>query len=432
MDAIRGVLGYSSLLFILYLLSFNRKKINWRLVILGILLQTLTGLILTKVSGAAEIFRWLSNIFVNVIDFGQSGISFLFGNLALAQFEDTFGFIFAIRVLPTIIFFASLTSGLYYLGILQRIVYVIAYIMEKTLRISGPEALCAAGNIFLGQTESPLLIKPFLPKMSRSQLLLVMVAGMATIAGGVMAAFVEFLGGGNRQMREMIAAQLVSASVMNAIAAIFVAKILLPEENAAQKTEPLTLSKDKVGANIIDAFALGAADGLKLSVMIGAMLLAFISLINLSNYLLQDKIGAATGLNDWIFQYTSGKFKGLSLQFILGQIFQPIAFLIGIEGKDTLVFASLIGEKTVINELVAYKSLSELPPQLITEKTRVMATSALCGFANFSSIAIQVGGIGTLAPEQRPLISKLGLYAVIGGAISSLLTATLMGVYYSW
>jgi CNT family concentrative nucleoside transporter len=268
--------------------------------------------------------------------------------------------------------------------------------------------------------------------MSRSQLLLVMVAGMATIAGGVMAAFVEFLGGGNRQMREMIAAQLVSASVMNAIAAIFVAKILLPEENAAQKTEPLTLSKDKVGANIIDAFALGAADGLKLSVMIGAMLLAFISLINLSNYLLQDKIGAATGLNDWIFQYTSGKFKGLSLQFILGQIFQPIAFLIGIEGKDTLVFASLIGEKTVINELVAYKSLSELPPQLITEKTRVMATSALCGFANFSSIAIQVGGIGTLAPEQRSLISKLGLHAVIGGAISSLLTATLMGIYYSW
>ncbi|MCS6904052.1 MAG: NupC/NupG family nucleoside CNT transporter, partial [Bacteroidia bacterium] len=409
-----------------------RKKVDWRLVIIGVILQTLTGILLTKVKGISTLFEYLSNIFVSIIDFGQAGISFLFGNLALAQFEDKFGFVFAIRVLPTIIFFASLTSGLYYLGILQRVVYVIAFLMEKTMRVSGPEALCAAGNIFLGQTEAPLLIKPYLSKMTRSQLFLVMTAGMATIAGGVMAAFVEFLGGGSRQMREMVAAQLVSSSVMNAIAAVFVAKILLPEEKKNDAAQSLKYSKEKMGSNLIDAFALGAGDGLKLAVMIGAMLLAFISLINLSNYLLQDKIGAFLGLNAWIAEYTAGKFQGLSLQFILGQIFQPIAFLIGVDWNDTLVFASLLGEKTVINELVAFKSLSEIPSGMISAKTRVMCTSALCGFANFSSIAIQVGGIGTLAPEQRPQISKLGLYAVLGGNISSLLTATLMGIFYSF
>lgn len=429
MGILRGFIGLLALVLIAFLFSKSRKNIDWRLVITGLSMQLILAVLVLKVPIVRDLFDIASSFFVKVLDFTYAGSSFLFGNLISPEKMDTFGFIFAFQVLPTIIFFSALTSGLYYLGILQKVVYAFAWIMKKTMRLSGAESLSAAGNIFLGQTEAPLLVKPYVNKMTFSELMTLMTGGMATIAGGVLAAYVGFLGKGDPMMKQMFATHLLTASVMSAPAAVVFAKMLVPETSPEKINTELNISKQKIGVNLIDALSNGTIDGLKLAVNVGAMLIAFIALIALVNYAFTDIIGAKTGLNDYIAESTDGKFKGFSLEYIFGQIFRPIAYVMGVDWKDSLNVGSLLGVKTVVNEFVAYKDLGVLEPGAISEKSRIISTYALCGFANFSSIAIQIGGIGAFAPKQRPNLSRLGLLSVLGGTLASFSTATIAGMF---
>lgn len=442
MELIRGLIGIISLIGIAYFASVDKKSIDWRLVLTGVGLQLCFGLAVLKVPFLFSVFDFLSLFFVRVLEFTENGSRFVFGGLADPAKQDTFGMVFAFRVLPTIIFFSALTSGFYYLGVLQKIVYGIAWVMVRTMRLSGPEGLSAAGNIFLGQTEAPLLIKPFIKDMSYSQLFCVMTGGMSTIAGGVMAAYISFLGGSDPALRHFYATHFLAASIMAAPASIVVAKLLVPEPKTTFVNKNLDINNvERPGANVIDAIALGALDGLKLAAIVGGMLLAFIAVIAMLNYTLQNVLsegvsylmtnlfGSEQTLNEMIKSATDGRFTGLSMQFLLGLILQPIAFLIGVEWKDTMIFASLLGEKIVINEFIAYSSLGGLPEGAVSERTRVIATYALCGFANFSSIAIQIGGIGSLAPNQRANVSTLGLRAVLGGSLATLMTASIAGMF---
>ena len=423
MDYLRGLLGIATMIGIAFLFSQNRKMIDWKLVGIGVLIQLTFGFLVLHVSHVRDIFDFLSSVFVKVIDFSNQGASFIFGNLS----SDQFGFIFAVRILPTIIFFSALTSGLYYLGILQKVVFGIAWVMRRTLRISGAESLSAAGNIFLGQTEAPLLIKHFIKDMNRSQVFCIMVGGMSTLAGGVLASYIGFLGGSDEVKKQMFATHLLAGSMMNAPAAIVMAKMLFPQTESSKIDEELVLSKDKLGVNIIDALAIGASEGIKLAAIIGGMLMAFISIIYLVNFILGEQIGAYLGINDFVNSSTNGTFKEFSLQYILGQMFRPLVFMMGVDWNETLIVGSLLGEKTVINEFLAYKSLSDYS-NVISQKSIIIATYALCSFSNFSSIAIQVGGLGSLAPEQRPIISQLGFKAVMGGTLACCMSASIAGM----
>lgn len=424
MDYFRGVIGILVLVGFACLFSANRRKIDWRLVLIGISLQVIFGLLITQVKEVKMVFETIANGFVTFLSFSDVGAEFLFGELV----SDSFGYIFAFKVLPTVIFFSTVTAGLYYLGILQKIVFGIAWVMSKTMRLSGAESLSVAGNIFLGQTEAPLLVRPFIPNMTRSELMCLMTGGMATIAGGVLAGFVAFLGGGNPDEEVRFAAYLLSASIMNAPAAIVISKILIPESNPDAINDKLELSKDKLGVNLIDALSNGAADGLKLALNIGGMLLAFIAVIAAVNYLLGDMIGAWTGLNEFVYASTNGTFDTFSLEYILGQIFRLFAFAMGVEWGDTLAVGSLLGQKTAINEFVAYLGLAEMKAAgVLSEKSIIIATYALCGFSNFSSIAIQVGGIGGMAPNQQGNLSKLGMRALLAAALACMMTATIAG-----
>jgi CNT family concentrative nucleoside transporter len=333
-----------------------------------------------------------------------------------------------VQVLPTIIFFAALTSLLYYYGVLQKIVYVFAWIMKKVMRLSGAESLAAAGNIFLGQTESPLLIKPYLNSMTRSELMCLMSGGMATIAGGVMAAYIGFLGGGDPEQQLFYAKHLLAASVMSAPAAIVAAKILVPETEPYQ--EKLIISKEKLGTNALEAIANGTTEGIKLSVNVAGMLLVFIAFIAMANFFLEDIFGYYLGINDKIASLKIGDYKTFSLEFILGLLFAPLAWLMGVTSEDVLLVGQLLGEKTILNEFVAYVSLGEMKDGLkfTEEKSIIMATYILCGFANFASIGIQIGGIGSLAPNRKGVLSELGIRALIGGTLASLFTAVIVGV----
>lgn len=422
---LHGALGIAALVAIGWLFSTDRKRIDWRLVLTGVLIQMTFGLLVLKVELCYVAFSYASGLFVKVIEFSDKGSAFIFGSLSESK---TFGFIFAVRVLPTIIFFSALTSGLYYLGLLQKVVFGIAWVMKRALRLSGAESLSAAGNIFLGQTEAPLLIRHYLKDMNRSQIFCIMVGGMATLAGGVMASYIGFLGGDDPVARQFFATNLLTASIMNAPGAIVMAKLLVPQNESSHIDSRLKLDSDKIGVNLIDALAIGASDGLKLAAIIAGMLIAFISLIYLVNDVLLNQVGANTGLNGWIAESTGGQFNGFTLQYLLGQLFRPIAWLIGVEWKDTLIVGSLLGEKTVINEFIAYSSMSQLAPGTITEKSRIISTYALCGFSNFSSIAIQVGGLGSLEPSKRPMISQLGLRAVMGGTLACLMSAAIAGM----
>lgn len=434
MDIIRGIVGLAILIGVAYLFSSNRKAIDWKLVGIGVLLQLVFGLLIMKVDFVAEIFNKISTVFVVFLDFSKSGAEFLFGDLAKnsgsnPNAKHTLGFLFAFQVLPTIIFFSTVSAGLYYLGVLQKIVFAIAWVMSKTMRLSGAESLAAAGNVFLGQTESPLLIKPFVKTMTKSELMCLMTGGMATIAGGVMAAYVTFLGGDDPVQRAIFAAHLLSASIMAAPAGILLAKILVPETEEVNKD--LELNKEQLGVNLIDAMAYGAADGLKLALNVGGMLLAFISVIALCNYILADTIGVNTGLNEIINSSTNGKFPTFNLQYIFGQLFRIFAFVMGVEWADTLQVGSLLGQKTVINEFVAYLDLAKMKSEgMLSQKSIVIATFALCGFSNFSSIAIQVGGIGSLAPNQQGNLSKLGMRALLGATLACMMTATIAGMLF--
>lgn len=431
MDIIRGLIGMVFLIGVAYLFSTNRKAIDWKLVGSGLFLQLLLGTLLIKVPFINEAFSSVGKGFVVFLSFSAEGARFLFSDLAVNSFNATgakhsLGHIFAFQALPTVIFFSTVTAGLYYLGILQKIVWGIAWVMARTMRLSGAESLSAAGNIFLGQTEAPLLIKPFIASMTKSELLCLMTGGMATIAGSVLGAYVGMLGGSDPAEQAKFAAHLLSASIMNAPAGIVIAKIIMPQTEKIN-TE-LQVNKEKLGVNLIDAMSTGAADGLKLALNIGGMLLAFIAVIALVNYVLKDMIGDWTGLNEIIKSSTNGQFSGFSLEYILGQMFRMVAFVIGVEWQDCLQIGSLLGQKTAINEFVAYANLGEMKSSsLISEKSILIATYALCGFSNFSSIAIQVGGIGSMAPEQQGNLSKLGMKALLAASLACLMTATVAG-----
>jgi concentrative nucleoside transporter, CNT family len=415
------------LILVAFIFSSHKKSVDWRLVAFGVSLQLIFGILISKVTLVAQLFNAFSRGFVKFLSFSADGAVFLFGDLA----TDTFGFIFAFQVLPTIIFFSTVTAGLYYLGILQKLVYGIAWIMTRTMRLSGAESLSAAGNIFLGQTEAPLLVRPFIPTMSKSELMCLMTGGMATIAGGVLAGYVAFLGGDSLEEQSKFASYLLGASIMNAPAAIVMSKIIVPEVQKKILNETLEISNDNFGVNLIDAMARGASEGLKLALNVGGMLLAFIAVIAAVNYFLMDLIGSYTGLNNFVQSTTDEQFPGFSLEYILGQIFRVFAWIAGVNWEESLQVGSLLGQKTVVNEFVAYLGLAEMKEVgSLAPKSIVIATYALCGFSNFSSIAIQIGGIGTIAPNQQGNISKLGLRALLAATLACLMTATIAGALF--
>jgi CNT family concentrative nucleoside transporter len=436
MAILRGIIGLIVLIGIAFLLSGKRKKIDWRLVGVGVVIQLVIAILISEVDFIKRAFDFVSQGFVTFLGFSLNGAEFLYGDLAKNSaaaegVNHNLGFLFVFQALPTVIFFSAVTAGLYYLGILQKIVFGFAWIMAKTMRLSGAESMSAAGNIFLGQTEAPLLVKPFISGMTRSELLCLMTGGMATIAGSVLGAYVSFLGGGDPVQQAKFATYLLSASVMNAPAAIVMAKIFLPELEPDKIDSRLRVNKDQIGVNVIDALAGGASDGLKLALNIGAMLLAFIAVIYSLNWILVDGIGEWTGLNSFVIASTDGVFDGFSLQYILGQLFRVFAFIMGVEWSETLQVGSLIGQKTVINEFVAYLSLADMKSAGdLSEKSIVIATYALCGFANFSSIAIQIGGIGSLAPNRQGDLSKLGLKALMAATLATMMTATIAGALF--
>jgi len=411
-----GLFGLAVLISAGYLMSGNKKAIDWRQIAAGVGLQIVFAIIVILVPGGREFFNFLSKIFVKVIDFALAGAEFIFGDLAKAS---EFGFIFAFQVLPTIIFFAALMGVLYHLGIMQRIVQGMAWGMQKVLRISGSESLSVAANVFIGQTEAPLVVRPYIAKMTESELFTMMVGGMATIAGAVLAAYIAMLGGADEAMRLFYARHLLAASVMAAPATIVIAKLIRPEVEESLTKGTVHLEIEKTATNVIEAAANGASDGVKLALNVGGMLLAFIALITMVNYPL-TWIGEITGLDLVLGQ-------PLSLSLILGYILSPLAWIIGIPWSEAVIVGSLIGEKIVLNEFVAYLHLGEIKDTL-SQHSVLISTYALCGFANFSSIAIQLGGIGGLAPNRRPDIARLGLRAVFGGTLATMMTATIAGV----
>lgn len=433
MAYIRGVVGIIALISIAYLLSRHRKSIDWKLVGSGVVLQIVIALLVLKVPVIRQAFETIGSGFVTFLSFAAYGAEFLFGDLArnsdaVANSRHNLGFLFAFQALPTVIFFSSITSGLYYLGILQKIVYGFAWIMAKTMRLSGAESLSAAGNIFLGQTEAPLLVRPFISRMTQSELHCLMTGGMATIAGSVMGAYITFLGGADPDQLVKFATYLLCASIMNAPAAIVMSKIFLPELAPEKIDKSLHVNKETIGVNVIDAFATGAADGLKLALNIGAMLLAFIAIIYAVNWILVDGIGAWTGLNTWVAESTNGTFTGFSLQYIFGQVFRIIAFVMGVSWTESLQVGSLLGQKMVINEFVAYLSLADMKNAgLLSEKSIIISTYAICGFANFSSIAIQIGGIGGMAPDRQGDLSRLGIKALLAASLATMMSGTIAG-----
>ena len=432
MDILRGILGITFIIIVAFLFSEHKKNIPWKTVGIGIGIQILLAFVILNPLEVSilEYFRkgfdLLGKGFVHILDFSKDGTKFLFGS-----FLDTekHGFLFAFQVLPTIIFFSALTSVLFYFGIIQKIVHFLALLMTKILKLSGAESLSVAGNIFLGQTESPLMIKAYLPKMSRSEILLVMTGGMATLAGGVLAAYIAFLGGDDINEKLKFAKHLLAASFMAAPGAIIISKIIIPQtEKVDSKIE---VSKEKIGSNVLDSISNGTIEGLKLAVNVASMLLVFIAFIALANFLL-IKFGGFCGLNNWIDNISNGQFKEFSLEVILGYIFAPLMWVLGVCSEDIILVGRLIGEKIIMTEFIGYISLSELKTigAFNEEKSITMATYMLCGFANFASIGIQIGGIGSLAPTKRKLLSELGLKALLAGTLASLLSATIVGMIF--
>ncbi|CAI8231732.1 MAG: Putative nucleoside permease NupX [Formosa sp. Hel1_33_131] len=423
---LRGVLGMFVLILISYILSANRKAINWRTVGLGLGAQIILAIGVLKVSFVQTFFEWVGSLFIAVLDFTMEGTKFLFASFSTGEIEAPL-VTFAISILPTVIFFSALTSVLFYLGIIQRVVKGLAWLLSKLLQVSGAESLSVAGNIFLGQTESPLMIKAYLEKMNRSEILLVMIGGMATVAGGVLAAYIGFLGGEDEVLRLFYAKHLLTASVMAAPGAIVISKMLYPQVGAIDNE--INITQEKIGSNILESIANGTTEGLKLALNIGAMLLVFLAFIAMINGIL-GWVGDMTTLNDWVASNTS--YKVFSLEFILGYAFAPLMWLIGIAKEDVALMGQLLGIKLAASEFVGYIQLADLknPLNLLHlkyEKSIIMATYMLCGFANFASIGIQIGGIGSLAPGQRKTLSEFGIKALIGGTIASLLSATIAG-----
>ena len=420
----RGIMGMLFLLLIAYAFSNNRKNISWKVVGLGLLTQTIIAIGVIKIAWIKSFFEYISGFFVKILEYSQSGTQMLLGEFGDV---DRYGFIFVFQALPIIIFFSALTSVLYYFGVIQKTVKALAWGLRKLLGISGSESLAVAGNIFLGQTEAPLLIKAYLEKMTRSELFLVMVGGMATVAGSVMGAYIGFLGGDDPIQQLEFAKSLLAASVMAAPGAVVIAKIMFPQKEHIP--ELTYVPKDSVGDSFLNAISNGTTEGVKMAVNVGAMLLVFISLIALLNGIFSG-IGDTTGLNAWIA--TNTPYTEFSIEFVLGYLFAPLMWVIGVAAEDIALMGQLLGVKIAASEFVGYIQLAELKDlnnslHFAYEKSVVMATFMLCGFANFASIGIQIGGIGILAPNQRKNLSEMGLKAMIAGSIVSLMSATIAG-----
>lgn len=428
-DIGRGTLGLAFCIGLCVLFSVNRRRIAWPLVFKALLFQLVIALLVLKVPAAQRLFEWVSKGFVKVLSFSSEGAAFLFKSFGLGVVEGPL-MNFAFVILPVIVFFSALSSVLFFLGILQKVVIAFAWLMRNTLKISGAESLAAAANIFLGQTEAPLLIKPYIPGMTRSELMCLMTGGMATIAGSVFAAYVGYLGGSDPQAQLFFAKHLLTASVMSAPAAVAAAKMLVPETSAPSTV--LDVSREKIGANFLDAISNGTADGVRLAVNVAAMLLVFIAFVSMVNYIMA-KIGVWTGLDGLVAALSAGRYKTLSLDSLLGILGAPVCWLLGVPSEDILVTGQLLGQKTVLNEFYAYAQLGQLleqPGSFVHIKSVIMATYILCGFANFASIGIQIGGIGALAPSRRSELASLGFLALLGGTVASLFTAVLVGMVF--
>ena len=421
----RGLLGLFVFTGVAVVFSTHRRAIDWRLVGSALLLQLVFAALVIHVGPVRALIEMAGGFFVRLLGFSNEGAAFLFGSFAN---QDKHGFSIALVVLPSVIFFSALTSLLYYLGILQKIVLAFAWVLSKTMKLSGAESLSAAANIFVGQTEAPLLIKPYLGSMTRSELLAVMVGGMATIAGGVMIAYISFLGGGDPAEQIRFTTHLITASVISAPAALMISKILVPQTVSVDRD--LRVPREKLGANALDAICTGTTDGLKLALNIAGMLIVFTALVALANHLLADWIGAPLGLNAWIAETTGGVYRTFSLEFIAGMICAPVAWLIGIDPGHLMVSGQLLGTRTVLNEFISYLQLGQMKSAgtFTDERALIILTYALCGFANIVSIGIQVGGIGALAPEKRGDLARLGGRALLGGSLACFLTACVAGM----
>lgn len=427
MEILRPIISLFLLIGILWLASSNRRAISWSLVLKGLIIQFILAFLILELDWVSSGFDWIGRGFVSLLGFAREGSLFLFGDLV--GNTDSFGYIFAFQVLPTIIFFSAITSLLFHFGILQKVVFVFAWFMKRTLKLSGAESLSAAANVFVGQTEAPLLVKPYIKGMTRSELMCLMTGGMSTIAGAVLAAYINYLGGDDPERQVFFARHLLAASVMSAPAAIVGAKILLPETENFVDSAEVKINKQ---GNWLEAIAHGTADGLKMSVNVGVMLLVFTAIIALINALLNGVIGSWTGLNEFIESSTSGRYTEFNLQSIFGIALAPLTWLMGVPWSDAASVGQLLGEKTVLNEFYAYVSMEGLmnSGQLNSEKAQILSTYILCGFANFASIGIQIGGIGALAPSRRKELSELGLRALLAGTAASLFTAILVGILY--
>lgn len=431
-DIARGVLGLVVLLAVLYALSNNRKAIDWKLVFTGMLLQVVFAVLVLKVEWVKNGFEAVAGGFAVLTSFTDKGSDFLLRSFVSGNVEGPV-INFAFRILPTVIFFSAISSLLYYWGVLQKIVYVFAWVMNKTMRLSGAESLSAAGNIFMGQTEAPLLVRPYISKMTDSELLCLMAGGMATIAGGVLAAYINFLGGDSDASKVVFATHLLTASIMSAPAAIVASKMLFPETEHDKIISKLEINKEKIGANALESITIGTTDGLKLAVNVGAMLLVFIAILALVNHIMGWAGGWHFGnymsLNETIADITGGKYDKLSLEYVFGILFAPLAWLLGTPNEDVIAIGRLLGEKTILNEFVAYVSLGEMKMAgVLQEKSIIIATYALCGFSNIASIGIQIGGIGAMAPEKRATLSRLGFKALVAGSVACFFTACIAGM----
>ena len=427
MDIVRSLIGISVFIGIAYAMSEQRSKISWKLVLSALGLQLLLAVLVLKVPFVSSILQGLSGFFVELINFSNRGSQELFGKLASEALS--YSTVIAFQVLPAIIFFAGLTSILYYYGILQKLVYALAWLMSKTMRLSGAESLAAAANVFIGQTEAPLVVKPYLEKMTRSEIMALMSGGFATIAGTVLAAFILFLGGGDPEQQALYGKHLLTASILSAPAALLFAKIIVPETK--EVSEVLDISEEDLGSNVFDAISKGATEGLRLALNVGAMLIVFIAFVAMANYILGDFLGARTGLNGWVASVTDGQFEAFSLEFIFGVLFAPFAWLIGVDSSNLLLAGQLLGEKLVINEFFAFIHLGELKAEggLLDERTIILLTYALCGFSNFPSMGIQIGGISAVAPSQRATICALALKALTAGSFACFATACVAGMF---
>ena len=434
----RALMGIIGILGLAYLLSSDRRNVNWRVVAGGLVLQIIIAAGVLLFPAVEALFSLIAQMFAIALEISVNAARFVFGPLAdLAKMEGAFGrdngFVFAFMALPSILFFSALSSLLYYFGVLQFVVRKMAWVMSRVMRLSGAESLAAAANVFVGQTEAPLIVKPYVPQMTRSEMLALMVGGMATIAGSVFAIYMGMLGGSNEQAKIEFGKFLLCASVMNAPAALLVAKILLPETQDVSRD--LSVSRESIGRNPIDALANGTSQGLKLALNVGAMLIAFYAVIMLVNEILGG-VGnmpwfGAGNLNGWISEMSGGQFDGLSLETIFGVMFAPIAWLIGVNGNETLRVGQLIGIKIFATEFFAYVKLAGMKEAGLSARSVFLSTFALCGFANFMSIGIQIGGIGALAPDRRSDLATLGVKALIGGTLASLLSACIAGMFFS-